>query len=118
MTNDSEDITLWRRIGMLRATIKADGCSEEEWLAAWAKSDELESRYKQELIQQREMADAIRVGSTLVHELCHAALDCEGGHGYEFNKLATGMGLIGNLPACCWSSASIAATRCVAPASG
>jgi hypothetical protein len=40
------------------------------------------------------MDDPIRVGGIVAHELCHAALDCEGGHGAAFQKLATAMGLV------------------------
>jgi hypothetical protein len=35
------------------------------------------------------------VAATLVHELCHAALDCEGGHGAPFKRLASAVGLEG-----------------------
>jgi SprT-like family len=41
--------------------------------------------------------DPVKIGATVMHELCHVALDCEGGHGREFKKLATGCGLIGKM---------------------
>ena len=40
------------------------------------------------------LRDEIRVGGIVAHELCHAALDCEGGHGAEFQKLAGAIGLV------------------------
>jgi hypothetical protein len=45
------------------------------------------------------MGDPYRVGETVYHELCHAALDCEGGHGAEFKKLALAGGLVGKVKA-------------------
>lgn len=37
--------------------------------------------------------------STLIHELCHACLDLEAGHGPKFRKLAMAMGLEGKMTA-------------------
>jgi hypothetical protein len=43
------------------------------------------------------LADSMEVAEVLVHELCHAALDCDGGHGPQFRKVATAMGLSGKM---------------------
>lgn len=43
------------------------------------------------------ISNPVRVAGLVAHELCHAALDCEGGHGREFKKLATAMGLTGKM---------------------
>jgi hypothetical protein len=44
-------------------------------------------------------ADSLSILATLTHELVHAYLDCEGGHGKEFKKLATAAGLAGKMTA-------------------
>jgi hypothetical protein len=41
--------------------------------------------------------DAIDVAGTLLHELIHAALGCEGGHGPRFRYLALALGLEGRM---------------------
>jgi hypothetical protein len=45
------------------------------------------------------VSNPIRVAGIVAHELCHAALDCEGGHGYQFRRLATSIGLVGKMTA-------------------
>jgi hypothetical protein len=45
------------------------------------------------------LPDHSRIGCTVCHEGCHAALDCEGGHGREFKRLATAFGLVGKMKA-------------------
>lgn len=39
--------------------------------------------------------DSMIILANLCHEICHAILDCEGGHGAEFRELALSIGLIG-----------------------
>lgn len=43
--------------------------------------------------------DPVLVLGVMVHELVHAALDCEGGHGRLFGRLARELGLAGRLTA-------------------
>ena len=43
--------------------------------------------------------DASRIADVLTHELCHAALGHEVGHGKPFKLLATGLGLTGKMTA-------------------
>jgi len=43
------------------------------------------------------LSDPIEVGATLAHELVHACLDKEAGHGPRFRVLATGIGLEGKM---------------------
>ena len=43
--------------------------------------------------------EPLKVAATLVHELCHACLPGEEGHGRNFKKLATAMGLAGKATA-------------------
>jgi hypothetical protein len=45
------------------------------------------------------LSDPIRVLDVLLHELCHAALPAGVGHGPEFRKLATAVGLTGKMTA-------------------
>lgn len=44
-------------------------------------------------------ADSRRIAGVLVHELIHAALGSEAGHGPEFKRVATGLGLGGKMTA-------------------
>lgn len=41
------------------------------------------------------LSDPLRVGDVLVHELCHAAVGLEAGHGVRFRVCALGVGLTG-----------------------
>lgn len=43
--------------------------------------------------------DHIEVAGTLIHELIHAALNCQFGHGRQFRQLALGVGLQGRMTA-------------------
>jgi hypothetical protein len=43
--------------------------------------------------------DGSRIADVLTHELCHAALGSEEGHGKLFRRLATGLGLTGKMTA-------------------
>jgi hypothetical protein len=43
------------------------------------------------------LSDAVHVGAVLAHELCHAALNCDGGHGPRFKRLALAIGLEGKM---------------------
>jgi hypothetical protein len=43
--------------------------------------------------------DKQRVAAVLVHELCHAVDNCEHGHGPEFRRIATALGLQGPMTA-------------------
>lgn len=45
------------------------------------------------------LADPEQVLGTLVHELAHAADDCQHGHGPEFRRIATAVGLTGPMTA-------------------
>jgi len=45
------------------------------------------------------IADSIQVLATLLHELIHAADDCQSGHGKEFGRVARGLGLTGKMTA-------------------
>jgi hypothetical protein len=45
------------------------------------------------------LGDAAQASAVLVHELVHAALDCQGGHGPQFRKLAVKLGLEGKMTA-------------------
>ena len=45
------------------------------------------------------MSDSVRVADILVHELCHAAVGLEAGHGPAFKKCATAIGLVGPMRA-------------------
>lgn len=43
------------------------------------------------------LADAVEVMDTLVHEMVHVLDNCEHGHGKEFKKIATRVGLVGKM---------------------
>jgi len=45
------------------------------------------------------LSDASQVAAVLVHELCHAVLDCEHGHRAPFKRVATALGLTGKMTA-------------------
>ena len=44
-------------------------------------------------------SDSSRVADILTHELCHAALGIEAGHGKKFKRLASDLGLVGKMTA-------------------
>jgi len=50
-------------------------------------------------IRPNQQSDTSRVAGILTHELCHAALGHEEGHGKVFRKLATSLGLTGKMTA-------------------
>ncbi|MFA5996160.1 MAG: hypothetical protein WC790_00335 [Candidatus Paceibacterota bacterium] len=39
--------------------------------------------------------DIVRIANILTHELCHAAIDCRGGHGREFQRVSAALDLEG-----------------------
>jgi len=41
--------------------------------------------------------DPLEVAAVVAHELCHVAVGCEQGHGQEFRRVATALGLIGRM---------------------
>jgi hypothetical protein len=52
-----------------------------------------------ELFISPALDDKQRVAETLVHELCHAVDNCRHGHGPEFRRIATAVGLQGKMTA-------------------
>jgi len=44
------------------------------------------------------IADSLEIASTVIHELIHAVLDCEGGHGPLFKAIADKVGITAPLP--------------------
>ncbi len=62
-------------------------------------SDEVDGEGVNHLFISPELSDATKVLEVLVHELCHAADNCESGHAGNFRVLARAMGLEGKLTA-------------------
>ena len=54
---------------------------------------------RHELFISPAVSDAAQVAAILVHELCHAADDCQHGHGAPFKRIAKAMGLAGKMTA-------------------
>lgn len=52
-----------------------------------------------EIFIHPEMADSMRVADILAHELVHAAVGIEAGHGPKFRKVALAIGLVGPMTA-------------------
>lgn len=52
---------------------------------------------RSELFISPSVSNAADVAAILVHELCHAALDCQGGHGPTFRRTAIALGLTGKM---------------------
>jgi SprT-like family protein len=52
-----------------------------------------------EIFVSPKLSNETAVGAVLTHELVHAALNCTGGHGATFKRLATSVGLEGKMTA-------------------
>lgn len=63
----------------------------------WSPKASADERH--EIFISPKISDGCEAGAVLVHELVHAAVGCEAGHGAKFAKIAKALGLAGKMTA-------------------